>query len=144
MDIEMEKLKEKEKRYNNFYMDMASRAAEMSYANRLKVGCVIVKDNNIVSFGFNGMPAGMPNCCEIDKDTTHPDVRHAEENALLKCTKSGFSCDGASLYITHSPCTFCGKLIHGAGIKNVYYREEYRDPTAINTLKKFGVNCIKC
>ena len=121
--------------------------AECSTAERLKVGCVIVKDDRIISIGYNGMPSGWTNVCE-DKDfVTKPEVLHAEENAitkLAKCTESG---EGAAAFITHAPCLSCAKLLHGAGIVEVYYIHSYRDTDGLEFLKKCGItlhhNCCK-
>jgi dCMP deaminase len=151
MDGEKEKLK-KEK-YNKLYLDLATRISEMSYAQRLHVGVVIVKDNNIISFGWNGMPSGWDNKCEDaiglpyygEEPTlkTKPEVLHAEQNALSKLAKSTESGDGASMFITHSPCLDCAKLIYQSGIKSVYYRNTYRSDDGIKFLEKCNVNVEK-
>lgn len=114
-------------------MDIASRVAEMSYAVRRKVGCVIVKDGNIISMGWNGMPAGMTNNCEwhemVGEDfnlVTRPEVSHAEENAIAKIAKSNTSSLDATLYVTTEPCMHCAKLIYSSGIKQVIFRDEYK------------------
>lgn len=154
MDGEKEKLK-KEK-YNKLYLDLATRISEMSYAQRLHVGVVIVKDNNIISFGWNGMPSGWDNNCEdvitpslpyLQDDSpilkTKPEVLHAEQNALSKLAKSTESGDGASMFITHSPCLDCAKIIYQAGIKSVYYRNVYRSDDGIKFLEKCNVGVEK-
>jgi dCMP deaminase len=142
----------KEQKYNDLYMDLATRIAEMSYAQRLHVGAVIVKDSNIISFGWNGMPAGWDNICEekVYNDDqgcyelkTKPEVLHAEENALAKLAKSTESGLGATLFITHAPCLNCAKLICQSGINFVYYRNSYRNEEGIQFLQKSGVETIK-
>lgn len=131
------------------YMDIAKRAAQRSYSTRLKVGCVIEKDGSIISFGWNGMPAGYDNCCEYtDKDgvvKTRPEVQHAELNAIGKAAKSGISVKGANLYITHSPCMSCALLINVSGISKVYYNDTYRDEYGVQFLRDNGIEviCVK-
>ena len=122
----------------NVYMQNAYQFAELSYAERRKVGCVIVKDKQIISFGYNGTPHGFENTCEIN-DTTKPEVLHAESNAIMKVAKSTMSCDGAELYTTTCPCFGCAKLIIQAGISKVYYTETYRDMSGITLLGKAGI-----
>ena len=128
---------------------MAERFAQLSYAKRLKVGAIVVKDNRVISIGYNGTPAGWSNECEyefVDPQTKVPslvtkaEVIHAEANAITKLAKSTESGDGADFFITHAPCIDCAKLIHGAGINKVYYRNSYRNEDGINFLKKSGVN----
>ena len=138
----------KEKRYNDLYIDLAERISKMSHAKRLQVGCVLVKNDNILSYGWNGMPAGWDNNCEdvfydeigTEKLKTKPEVLHSEANCLMKVTKTNNSSDGATMFITHSPCLECSKLIHQAGIKWVYYRSSYRDESGIKFLENCGVN----
>ena len=120
------------------YMQNAYQFAELSYAERRKVGCVIVKDKQVISFGYNGTPHGFENTCEID-NTTKPEVLHAESNAIMKVAKSTMSCDGAELYTTTCPCFGCAKLIIQAGISKVYYTETYRDMSGITLLGKAGI-----
>lgn len=130
------------KKDNEMYMTIAQIAAKRSYAKRLQVGCVIVKNNSIISFGWNGMPTGYDNCCEMEVDgklVTRPEVQHAELNAIAKLAYNGYSSLGASIYITHSPCIHCALLIQKAGICAVYYHEIYRDDTGIRFLKKAGI-----
>jgi dCMP deaminase len=137
----------KQHRYEQLYMDIADRVAEMSYAQRLHVGAVIVKDGRIISMGWNGMPAGWDNNCEYevwDKTgdyelKTRPEVLHAETNALAKLAKSTESGLDASLFVTHSPCLDCAKLIYQSGISSVFYRNAYRDETGIQFLTKSGL-----
>ena len=118
---------------HEFYIQIAKLTADLSYCNRLKVGAVIVKDNNILSFGYNGTPTGHDNCCE-QNNVTNPLVLHAESNAIMKCVKSGLSTNNAILYTTHSPCIECSKLIVQSGIKEVYYVNEYRSLDGIDFL----------
>lgn len=120
------------------YLDLAHRIAKESYCKRLQVGAVIVKDGNIISFGYNGTPSGMPNKCE-ENDVTFSYVLHAESNAITKACKSPISTEGATMYITHSCCLECAKLIIQSGIKKVYYSENYRDKAGINLLRNCGI-----
>lgn len=131
-------MKSKQDRLDNLYMDIALRVSQMSHAQRRKVGAVIVKDDNILSFGWNGMPTGFNNQCEID-DTSDPKVIHAEVNAFAKLAKSTGNSSGATLYITLSPCWDCCKLIIQAGIKRVVYSEEYRISEPIGFLREAGL-----
>jgi dCMP deaminase len=135
----------------NAYMDTAERFAQLSSAVRLKVGAVVVKDHRIISIGYNGMPSGWTNECEtlVHRIAQEPilktkdEVIHAEANAILKLAKSNDGGDGASLFCTHAPCIQCSKLIYGAGIKSVYYRNSYRDPAGIDFLQKCDIDVIK-
>lgn len=165
----------KEYRYHNFYMDIARNCAGMSHAIRKKVGAVIVRDDNIISYGWNGTPTGQPNECEDKKymseectsmcvfsdqqeqetwphveehaDGTYqryrlitkPTVLHAELNAICKLARTTGHSDGASLYVTLSPCPECAKLLIQAKIKNVFYIEKYRDTAGIDLLEKSGI-----
>ena len=155
-----EKAKLKEKRYNSLYIDLATRISDMSYAERLRVGAVIVKNDNIISFGWNGMPSGWDNNCEgvVDVDPndirynynnftkelkTRPEVSHAEQNAIAKLAKSNESGLGATMFITHSPCMDCAKLVYQSGINTVYYRNSYRNEDGIQFLEKAGVKIEK-
>lgn len=134
-------MKEKFKRA---YMKTAQTFAELSSAQRLHVGAIVVKDDRIISIGYNGMPAGWSNVCEdVTEDgslKTKPEVLHAETNAIAKLARSNESGSGADLFVTHSPCLECAKLIYQAGIKNVYYANNYRDDAGIKFLNKSGVN----
>jgi len=121
------------------YMDTAKVFAELSHARRLHVGAIVVKDDRIISIGYNGMPSGWDNCCETVDNTTKPEVLHAETNAIAKLARSTESGDGASMFITHSPCIECSKLIYQSGIARVYYDENYRDDSGIEFLQKSGV-----
>ena len=134
-------------KYVDMYMDWAARCAQLSHAVRLQVGAVIVKDDSVISYGYNGMPAGWDNNCEdeiIDNTwmvtlKTKPEVLHAESNAIAKLAKSNNSGLGAEIFITHAPCIECAKLIYQSGISNVYYRNSYRDDSGVEFLKKSGI-----
>lgn len=130
------------------YMDVAHRFSKLSHAQRLHVGAIIVKDDRIISIGYNGMPAGWDNNCEDKvwnvndgdyKLKTKPEVLHAETNAIAKLAKSNDSGDGADLFVTHSPCLECAKLIYQAGISRVYFGDHYREDSGIKFLEKSGV-----
>lgn len=148
------------------YMQTAYQFAKLSYASRRKVGCIIVKDHQVISFGYNGMPHGFENNCEenqiryyensdhamtlmdkgytcedgcCSKEVTRREVLHAESNAIMKVAKSTMSCEGAELYTTTCPCFDCAKLIIQAGIVKVYYTEEYRDMSGVELLKKANI-----
>jgi dCMP deaminase len=146
------------------YMKTAHAFAECSTARRLQVGAIVVKDNRIISIGYNGMPSGWDNNCEIVEESmednpwhdyshltssgwmfgmggryiklkSKPEVLHAETNAIAKLARSPESGEGATMFITHSPCLDCAKLIYQAGIKEVYYEQEYRDTAGVDFLK---------
>lgn len=136
-------------------MAWADRTADLSHARRLQVGAVIVKDSSVISYGYNGMPAGWDNNCEeevvvavvdgvpqreIKELKTRPEVLHAESNAIAKLARSSQSGLDASVFVTHAPCLDCAKLIYQSGISNVYYRNSYRDVAGLEFLKKSGVN----
>ena len=123
-------------------MDTAERFAELSSAQRLKVGACVVKDHRIISIGYNGMPAGWDNTCEEDGKTKE-EVIHAEANAIIKLARDGERGNGSSLFCTHAPCIECAKLIAGAGIKEVYYREQYRKDNGTMFLTNSGVKVEK-
>ena len=163
-------------KFQQLYMDWAHRAAQLSHAQRLKVGAVIVKDDTVISYGYNGMPAGWDNTCEdvhysqyhqdyVDPGTfrpttveeikeqfplqdetgryfrliTKPEVLHAESNAIAKLARSTNSGLGADLFVTHSPCLGCAKLIFQSGIRRVFYSQDYRDDSGIQFLTRSGV-----
>ncbi len=166
-------------KFIDLYMDWALRTAQLSHARRLQVGAVVVKDDSVISYGYNGMPAGWDNNCE-DKEwmdrgaggwldpeeiyerwpyvewnedgeeeyryrlKTKPEVLHAESNAIAKLAKSNNSGLGADLFVTHSPCLDCAKLIYQSGISSVYYRNSYRDSAGVEFLKKSGVKVTQC
>lgn len=160
-------------KFINFYLEVAEQTAKLSHAVRLKVGAVVVKDNNILSFGYNGMPAGMPNNCEdieyVDecgqdydemiskgyvfgavsdvagytRKVTKPEVIHAEANAIAKLARQNGSGQDATMFITHAPCVECAKLIIQSGIKTVYWKTQYRDSTGTELLNKANVKTFK-
>ena len=134
---------EKQKRYDKAYMKMAQTWGELSHCERKKVGALIVKDRMIISDGYNGTPSGFENECEDENHYTKWYVLHAEANAILKVAASAQSCEGATLYITLSPCRECSKLIHQAGIKRVVYSVEYKDRSGLDFLEKAGVILTK-
>lgn len=121
------------------YLRMASIWAENSYCTRRKVGALIVKDKMIISDGYNGTPSGFENVCELEDGTTKPYVLHAEANAITKIARSGNNSEGATLYVTTSPCLECSKLIIQSGIKRVVYSEKYRLEDGIELLKRAGI-----
>lgn len=129
-------------KHDDLYMRIADTVAQQSHCVRLKVGAVVVRDNNIVSFGWNGTPSGFSNVCE-DGDETHPTVVHAEANAIAKAARSTVSTEGSTIYLTHSPCWTCALSIVQSGIKRVVYREAYRNQDPILLLKGAGVNVEK-
>lgn len=126
-------------KFDKSYMEMAAVWARNSYCKRRQVGALIVKDDMIISDGYNGTPSGFENICEDDSGVTKPYVLHAEANAITKLAKSGMRGGGATLYVTASPCMECSKLIIQAGIKRVVYRDEYRLTDGIDLLKRAGV-----
>jgi dCMP deaminase len=132
------------------YMKTAETFAELSHARRLHVGAIVVKDDRIISIGYNGMPAGWDNNCEdevvMEQDEkfvnvlkTKSEVLHAETNAIAKLAKSNESGLGASMFITHAPCLDCAKLIYQSGISSVLYRDAYRDTGGVTFLEKSGI-----
>ena len=134
-------------KFKQAFMDTARRFAELSHARRLKVGAIVVNDDRIISIGYNGMPAGWDNDCENTVGynlgepilKTKEEVLHAESNAIAKLAKCGESGLGATLFVTHSPCIQCAKLILQSGISCVYYNENYRDDSGLTFLKKSGI-----
>jgi dCMP deaminase len=136
------------------FMDTAERFAQLSSAERLKVGAVVVQDNRIISIGYNGTPAGWDNVCEVEVapgfgevlppvTKTKDEVIHAEANAILKLARDGERGNGSDLFCTHAPCIQCAKLIYGAGVKKVYYRHTYRDTLGIEFLEKCNIEVTK-
>ncbi len=135
------------------FMDTAERFAQLSSAKRLQVGAVVVKDNRIISIGYNGMPAGWTNECEyeyVEHDIyradygrsyilTKDEVIHAEANAISKLARDGESGKDSTMFCTHAPCIHCAKIIYGAGIKNLYYRNSYRDTAGLDFLEKCDI-----
>ena len=147
-------------KFQKLYNNIAHEVAKMSHARRLQVGAVIVKDDRVISMGYNGMPAGWENNCETPVTNvvgvapdghdlveltlkTKPEVLHAESNAIAKLAKSNDSGLGADLFITHAPCMECSKLIFQSGIRRVYYSSDYRDDSGIKFLKQSGVEVVK-
>jgi dCMP deaminase len=149
-------------KFVHLYMDWAKRLSQLSHARRLQVGAVIVKDDTVISYGYNGMPAGWNNECEdrvyanewtidsnewqyIDNESkpynlkTKPEVLHAESNAISKLARSPNSGSGADIFITHSPCLECAKLIYQSGISRVFYSQDYRDSSGIDFLLRSGI-----
>ena len=126
------------------YMDVAERFGKLSTARRLNVGAIIVKDNRIISIGYNGLPSGWDNNCENTLDNgqlkSKPEVLHAESNAIAKLARSNESGEDSTLFITHSPCLECSKLIYQSGIITVYYKNEYRSQDGLDFLKKSNIN----
>ena len=128
-------------------MDVAERFAQLSSATRLQVGAIVVKDDRIISIGYNGMPTGWDNCCEdvVREDEvgfqvtkTKAEVLHAETNAIAKLAKSGESGLGATMFVTHAPCIDCAKLVYQSGIATVYYKNKYRSTQGLEFLNKSG------
>lgn len=134
------------------YMDVSERFAKLSSAKRLQVGAIVVKNDRIISIGYNGMPSGWDNICEdvveIQEDggiitKTKPEVIHAEANAIAKLAKGNESGDGSTMFLTHAPCIDCAKQIYTAGIKSVYYRDSYRDSMGLDFLAKCDIMVSK-
>ena len=138
----MEDKEKKQAELDRRYIRMAQIWAENSYCKRRQVGAIIVKDKMIISDGYNGTPSGFENICEDDNGLTKPYVLHAEANAITKIARSGNNSDGATLYVTSSPCIECAKLIIQAGIKRVVYSEEYRLTDGIDLLRRAGIEVI--
>lgn len=136
-----------------FYMDMARRASQLSYAERKKVGAVARTPQDIIVYSWNGRPAGDDNCCEIklgyntptdvQELVTHPDVLHAESNLVAKAAREGVSLKDADVFVTLSPCLQCAKQMFQAGVASVTYEEEYRMTDGIDFLNKHGIKCSK-
>lgn len=124
------------------YLRMAKIWAENSYCKRRKVGALVVKDQMIISDGYNGTPSGFDNVCEDSRDLTLPYVLHAEANAITKLARSSNNSDGSTLYVTASPCIECAKLIIQAGIKRVVYAEKYRLEDGVVLLQRAGIEVI--
>ena len=130
-------------KYDVAYLKMALEWAKLSYCKRKQVGALIVKDRTIISDGYNGTPSGFENCCEDENNKTKWYVLHAEANAILKISRSTQSCEGATLYLTLSPCKECSKLIFQSGIKRVVYIQDYPDNEGLVFLKDAGVEILK-
>lgn len=138
---------DKQLRYDSLYLDICKRIAKMSFATRAQVGALLVKDDNIISMGWNGTPAGFENTCEVEESNnlgeiikvTKPEVLHAESNCLTKVAKSTQSSEGSTMYITISPCMDCAKLIAQSGISRVVYEKFYRDQKSLDFLSECGI-----
>jgi len=142
-------------KFIDYYMKVAELTSTLSYAKRLQVGSVIVKGNKILATGYNGMPSGWDNTCEMTETTelegkvfikklvTRPEVLHAETNAIAKVSASTESSEGSTMFCTHAPCMNCAKLIYQSGINNLIYRDTYRDESGLEFLKKSGVSVTK-
>jgi len=131
-------------KYDKVYIDIAKKISFLSHAKRKKVGAIVVKDNSIISDGYNGTPTGYSNECEDSDGNTHWYVLHAEANAISKLTKNNNSSLNATLYITMSPCKECTKLIIQSGIKRVIYSSLYKDTSGVDFLGNFNIECILC
>ncbi len=131
--------KEKQEKYDKAYLRMAYEWGKLSYCERRQVGAIIVKNRMIISDGYNGTPTGFENICEDEEGYTKWYVLHAEANAISKVAASTQSCEGATLYITLSPCRECSKLIHQSGIKRVVYQMAYKDASGLEFLTKAGI-----
>tara|TARA_B110000902_G_scaffold78914_1_gene93923 strand:+ start:323 stop:769 length:447 start_codon:yes stop_codon:yes gene_type:complete len=139
-------------KFINAHMDVAERYANLSSAKRLKVGAIVVKDDRIISIGYNGMPTGWDNCCEnivrtdevgFQVTKSKAEVLHAETNAIAKLAKSSESGLGAAMFVTHAPCIDCAKLVYQSGIATVYYKHNYRSTQGLEFLTKSKVDVIK-
>lgn len=135
--------KAKQLRYDKAYLRMAKTWSELSHCVRKQVGAIIVKDGMIISDGYNGTPSGFDNCCENEQGETHWYVLHAEANAILKVARSTHNCQGATLYLTLSPCKDCSKLVLQAGIERLVYISGYKDDSGIRFLREAGVEVVQ-
>jgi len=133
---------EKQQRFDRRYLDMARIWAQNSYCQRRQVGALVVKEGMIISDGYNGTPSGFENVCEDDSGLTKPYVLHAEANAITKLARSSNNSDGATIYITASPCIECAKLIIQAGIRRVVYGEKYRLTDGVELLERAGIEVV--
>ncbi len=133
---------QKRSRYDTAYLRIAREWGQLSHCHRKKVGAIIVKGKMIISDGYNGTPSNFENACEDEEGYTNWYVLHAEANAILKVARSTQSCEGATLYITLSPCRECSKLIHQSGITRVVYQTGYRDTSGLDFLVKAGVEVV--
>ena len=133
---------DKQEKRDHLYMKMARTWAENSYCVRRQVGALMVRDNMIISDGFNGTPSGFENVCEDENNVSKPYVLHAEANAITKIARSNNSSNGATLYVTASPCMECSKLIIQSGIKRVVYGEKYRLMDGVSLLERAGIEVV--
>ncbi|MCL4817124.1 MAG: dCMP deaminase family protein [Flavobacteriales bacterium] len=134
---------EKQERYDRAYLKMALEWAKLSHCKRKQVGALIVKENMIISDGYNGTPTGFNNCCEDENGETHWYVLHAEANAIMKVARSTQSAKGATLYITLSPCKECSKLVLQAGIHRLVYVKGYKDDAGLAFLNEAGIEIVQ-
>ena len=134
--------KEKQLQFDQRYLDMARIWAQNSYCQRRQVGALVVKDGMIISDGYNGTPSGFANVCEDDNNVTKPYVLHADATAITKLARSNNNSDGATIYITASPCIECAKLIIQSGIKRVVYGEKYRLTDGVDLLERAGIEVV--
>ena len=131
------------KKFIDYFMNIAKLTANLSYAQRLQVGAVIVKGNKVLATGYNGMPTGWENVCETEVEgslVTKPEVLHAETNAIAKVAQSTESSEGSTMFCTHAPCLDCAKLIYQSGIQTLYFKEQYRSNDGLNFLIQGGIN----
>ncbi len=135
-------MNDKQNRIDRNYLRIARIWAENSYCKRLQVGAIVVKDKMIISDGYNGTPSGFENICEDDNNVTKPYVLHAEANAITKLARSSNNSDGATLYVTASPCIECSKLIIQSGIKRVVYAQEYRISDGLDLMRRAGIEVV--
>lgn len=133
----------KQSKLDQRYLEMARIWSANSYCERRQVGAILVKDKMIISDGYNGTPSGFENDCEDENNKTKPYVLHAEANAITKVAKSNNSSEGATLYVTSSPCLECSKLIIQAGIRRVVFSDEYRKADGINLLERAGIEVVQ-
>ena len=138
-----EQMEDRNRKFDRRYLEMAAVWAKNSYCTRRQVGAILVKDRMIISDGYNGTPSGFENVCEDENGVTKPYVLHAEANAITKVAKSSNSSDGATLYITDSPCMECAKLIIQSGIRRGVYAREYRIVDGVDLLRRAGVEVEK-
>ncbi len=135
-------MEDKQRQFDNSYLDMAEIWAKNSYCKRRQVGALLVKERMIISDGYNGTPVGFENVCEDEEGITKPYVLHAEANAITKVAKSGNSSKGATMYVTTSPCLECAKLIIQAGITRLVYRDSYRVTDGLDLLSRAGIEIV--
>lgn len=130
-------------KWHNYFFDTALRTSELSHAQRLKVGAVAVRDRRIICCGYNGTPQGFNNQCEDNTNSTKMEVMHAEENLIVYCARKGIPIEGCSLYITHSPCIYCSRLILGSGFIEVFYKENFRSDDGLIFLRNANIEVTK-
>lgn len=130
-------------KWRKAYMDVAERFAQLSSAKKLQVGAVLVKGDSIVAIGYNGTPSEWSNVCEDKNGQTVPEVIHAEANCIAKLARSCVSGTGTTMFVTHAPCIHCAKIIYGAGVERVYYKNVYKNEDGIKFLKKCGIAVVQ-